>query len=232
MKITEKELTQELLKECFSYHEEGYLVWKTRPSYHFNNSGNAARFNTQLSGKIVGYFNKRTDSKKKGFGYWRAGITFKGLGYDEVGHFKLHRLIFAFHYGYFPEVVDHKDRNTNNNKISNLRPSTVGDNSKNLDNAVNNSTGYKGVTLTNRKKKPYKAAITCNWYCFGLGSYSTIEEAAYAYNVAAKELFKEYSCLNDVNFKPESIFFREYLPSIKEGTFDYNKLTKRVCGRK
>lgn len=38
-------------------------------------------------------------------------------------HYLLHRLIFMYHHGYFPEEVDHIDRDRSNNHIENLRES-------------------------------------------------------------------------------------------------------------
>lgn len=49
-------------------------------------------------------------------GYWRVYINGKG--------YYLHRLIWMYHYGYFPNEIDHIDRNKSNNTIENLRAVT------------------------------------------------------------------------------------------------------------
>ncbi len=228
--LKEEDLTLELIKVCFDYNKDGFLVWKERPLHHFSSEGNCKRFNTPNAGKIAGYFNKRTDSKKEGFGYWRTAITLNG----ERGHFKLHRLIWFWHHGYFPEVVDHKDTDTNNNRIENLRCATVKTNSRNLSKSSSNVTGFKGVSDTSadvRRKIPYKAGIGFNRVYFSIGSYSTAEKAAEVYDYVAKLLFGEYANLNGVVYEDKDItmkgkFLTQTLPQLLDGTFDFSTRVK------
>ncbi len=229
-KLREKDLDMEFLKECFNYHSGGYFTWKERPLHHFSTDKVQRGFNTRFSGEIAGYFNKRTDSQQEGFGYWRVGISREGA----LGHFKLHRLIWFWNYGYFPEVVDHIDNDTQNNNISNLRECTGKDNSRNLKLSVNNTTGYKGVSITNdpkRRNKPFRASIEYNGYVFGLGGFSCEHVAALAYNKAAELFFKDFSKLNDVpdgyEFYPKGIFFTKYYYEIKDNSFDWSTRKKR-----
>lgn len=88
--LREHHLSKELLRELFDYHEDGYLIWKERPLSHFNNASDANRFNTPNQGNVVGYFNKRTDSKREGFGYWKTAISMKGKGFKR-GNFRVKR---------------------------------------------------------------------------------------------------------------------------------------------
>lgn len=192
--LKESELTQELLKECFDYHEDGYLIWKERPLKHFKDVGNQKRFNTPFAGKVAGYYNKRTDSKRDDFGYYKVRITLE----KSQGMFKLHRLIFLWHNGYLPEVLDHKDGNTMNNRIDNLRESTVQQNSCNLKLNVNNTSGYKGV-VKDRCCGKWRASIKSEDNFYYLGAYTSKEEAAYAYNLAASVLHKEFAYLNKID---------------------------------
>lgn len=225
-KLTENVLSKELLVEMFDYHEDGYLTWKSRPLSHFENSGNMKRFNTPNSGNIVGYFNKRTDSKREGFGYWRVGISLKGLGFS-IGHFKLHRIIYALHHGVFPEIVDHIDGDTNNNRISNLRPATNEQNGWNSFSNINSVTGFKGVSYVNAKNrvKKFKAGIERGGHTFFLGLYHTAEEAACAYNIAVPHIHKDFYKLNEVemldHYEFKGKFFKETLPSIINGSYDW-----------
>lgn len=230
-KLEEKDLTQELLTQLFDYKDDGYLVWKLRPPEHFKALSYYRCFKTESYGKVAGYYNKRIDSKREDFGYWRVGIT---LGHT-VSHFKLHRLIFLLHKGYLPIVVDHKDGDQTNNKIENLREGTHKNNSYNLRTPVNNTTGYKGVTKSSCPKRariPYKASIEFDGYCFGLGSYANKDEAACAYNLAAKLLFKDFARLNETPFEVTSFvrrgkFFLKDYPEIENDTFDWSSKTKR-----
>ena len=47
-------------------------------------------------------------------------------------------------------------------------------------------------------RKPWKAKITACGKAIYLGYFTTQEEAATAYNRAAKELFGEHACLNKI----------------------------------
>lgn len=208
--FNEDTLTKELLRDIFDYHEDGYLLWKKRPPEHFADLKKYRVFNTMNCGKIAGYYNKRTDSKRDDFGYWRVGIT---LG-TKLKHFKLHRLIFKWHYGYLPDVVDHKDANQRNNKIDNLREGNVQKNSCNLRKNINNTSGYKGVTKSTNPKRKHKlfiANIVSEGKRYYLGSYETAEDAAYAYDCAAKVLHKDFCYTNNVkktsNFSFNAKFF-------------------------
>lgn len=230
-KLKEDDLTLEFIKECFTYHEDGYLIWKTRPVHHFKEEVDSRRFNTAKAGKVAGYFNKRSDSKQEGFGYWRLGITWG----DSFSNFKIHRIIWFLHKGFFPKLVDHKDTDTNNNRISNLRDSDVKGNSHNTKTPVNNNTGYKGVsrhTAHNRQNKPFRSCIEFDGYTFGLGNYVTAEDAACAYNIAAKLLFKTFANINeDVTcesiFTSNSKFFTQTYFEIEQGIFDWDSKSQR-----
>ncbi|CAM0068555.1 HNH endonuclease [Vibrio phage K406] len=229
-RLKEDDLTQEILQQCFKY-KNGNLYWKERPANHFKNLSDYRAFLTNQEGKVAGYYNKRTDSKRKDFGYWRVGIT---LG-DAQAPFKLHRLIFLLEKGYLPKVVDHKDGDQNNNNIENLREGDHKKNSYNLRTPVNNTSGYKGVSKSKdpkRRNKPYKASIEWDGYVFGLGAYTSAEEAAVAYNIAAKLLFKDFSKLNVTPFKEEDFqwkgkFFTKDYSQILEGTFDWDSKSQR-----
>ena len=225
-RLKEEHLSVDLLKELFEYHEDGYLVWKHRPSSHFVEVADTNRFNTSNSGNRVGYFNKRTDSKKVGFGYWKAVISLNGKGLSK-GYFKVHRLIYAIHHGYFPPIVDHKDGDTNNNCISNLREVTSQQNGWNSEKPVSNVTGYKGVSYSNAKNrvKRYRASLSRGHHNFFLGFYHTAEEAAYAFNIAVVYINPHYCRLNELpenqSFTLSGKFFNEVLPKIKDGSFDW-----------
>lgn len=221
--LKEDRLDLKFIKECFEYHEDGYLVWKIRPERHFETTASMKTFNTQKAGKQVGSFHKRTDRDKDGFGYWTTNIT----RYGELGHFKLHRLIFFFHKGYFPEVVDHIDNDTQNNKIENLREAKERNNRFNMHKPKHNSSGFKGVT-TNRTRGNYRAEIRCRGSWFSLGAFNDPEKAACVYNYVAEILFGEFCLLNKVSYdksvwedfiNKNSKFYKTTLPKLKEGTY-------------
>jgi len=65
----------------------------------------------------------------------------------------VHRLIFLFHHGYLPPVLDHIDGDQLNNKIENLREVTRSQNNMNSKVSRRSKTGYKGITWVEKDKK-------------------------------------------------------------------------------
>ncbi len=59
--------------------------------------------------------------------------------------YPVHRLVFLYHHGYLPKVVDHADNNRANNKIENLRETTQQMNCLNRVTHKNNKSGCKNV---------------------------------------------------------------------------------------
>lgn len=126
----------------------------------------------------------------------------------------LHRLIMGLLDAPSSIYVDHKDHNGLNNYRTNLR---VTDNKGNSHNArkrlsAKNTSTYKGVSFDPKNKtNPWRAHITLSedrrietdkkWHSRPryLGCYRTQEEAAWAYNQAAIELFGPYAHLNDLS---------------------------------
>lgn len=60
---------------------------------------------------------------------------------------RLHRMIFLYHHGYLPEIVDHIDGNTLNNKIENLRGADYQTNQFNRKKPKNKSNPCKNVNM-------------------------------------------------------------------------------------
>lgn len=57
-----------------------------------------------------------------------------------------HRIVYFLHYGYCPNILDHRDTCRTNNKINNLREATLSQNQHNRKLNKNNSTGIKGLS--------------------------------------------------------------------------------------
>lgn len=94
--------------------------------------------------------------------------------------------------------VDHCDGNKLNNALSNLRWCTNVENSRNTLKRYGTSSHYKGVSYDKRTKK-WRARIVVDGSEIFLGRHSTQEEAANAYNEAAKKFHKEFANLNIIN---------------------------------
>lgn len=106
----------------------------------------------------------------------------------------IHRLVWLWHHGWLPEVVDHIDRDKGNNRIENLRAATHTENKYNTDRKSHNTTGAKGVVFhKNCPRKPYQAKIVRNGRTHSLGYYPTVALAAAAYAKGAEEIAGEFA---------------------------------------
>lgn len=106
----------------------------------------------------------------------------------------LHVEILKRAFGYTGQP-DHKDRNPLNNQRTNLRPSTQSQNRMNSGLMSNSTTGYKGVDFKKDKYR-YRARIGLEGKVFFLGYFVSSEEAAKAYDRAARRYHGEFACLN------------------------------------
>lgn len=89
-------------------------------------------------------------------------------------------------------VIDHINHNGLDNRKSNLRICTSGQNTCNCLTSKNNKSGHKGVYWSKERKK-WCAQISINNKTKGLGRYDTIEEAIEAREKAAKEYYGEFA---------------------------------------
>lgn len=87
-------------------------------------------------------------------------------------------------------LVDHRDRNTTNNKFYNLREANRQQNTWNQGTRVTNLLGIKGVQQRGSK---FRAYITVNYKTLHLGTYESIEEAINARQNAEQEYFGEFA---------------------------------------
>ena len=91
--------------------------------------------------------------------------------------------------------VDHIDGNTFNNKKDNLRFVTVHQNSQNRKARSDGSSGFKGVSWKANQNK-WVVRIQTDGKRIHIGYFTEKEEAARAYDEAAKLYFGEYARLN------------------------------------
>lgn len=95
------------------------------------------------------------------------------------------------------EDVDHIDGNSLNNRRANLRVATRSQNMANSELQPNNTSGFKGV-YWNDVTRRWTAHIMVNRQRHFLGYYDLPEDAAIAYNHAAKAEFGEFAVFNDI----------------------------------
>jgi len=108
--------------------------------------------------------------------------------------YRIHHLIWVYHHGYKVPLIDHINRNPSDNRIENLRPCTRG---QNQGNSTARKGKYKGVTFCKQTQR-WRAQISIKHKGIHLGRYDNPEDAASAYNTAAKEYFGEFAYLNEI----------------------------------
>jgi hypothetical protein len=138
-------ITQEFLKTHFDY-KDGYLYWK-------NN-----RKSNKVKDKKAGCLNIN--------GYYNLTINYKS--------YKMHRLIFMWHFGFLPNEIDHIDGNPLNNQIENLRAASRSQNQQNKKIQKNNTSGFKGVY---KHKDKWRVRLMINKKSKSFGLYDDIELA-------------------------------------------------------
>jgi hypothetical protein len=117
-------ITQERLKELFEYEEA---------------TGRLRRLKTIGAKKSGSYATSKTKQ-----GYLQAQID--GRTYT------VHRLVYLYHFGEFPIMIDHINRDKVDNRLTNLRVATFSQNACNTKKRKDNTSGTKGVTYCNTRK--------------------------------------------------------------------------------
>jgi len=134
--------------------------------------------------------------------HW-TGYTSPGSRTYYAGHWKrlpngkylvipMHRLIMDA-----PEnrLVDHRNGDGLDNRRSNLRLATSGQNNTNTRNRSDNTSGYRGVTW-DATRQLWSARLSEAGKTINLGRYPTAEAAARAYDIGAIKLYGDFARLN------------------------------------
>jgi len=120
---------------------------------------------------------------------WNGYRRVKFLGKSYAAH----RLAWFLFYGCWPKfTIDHINGDSLDNRLVNLRDCTHKENHGNRKKEINVS-GFKGVSPIGNK---WQARICHNYNRIYLGLFPTVEEAAFVYDLKAKELFGEYARTN------------------------------------
>lgn len=96
------------------------------------------------------------------------------------------------------EECDHINGNPLDNRRDNLRACSHSQNLKNQNRRSTNTSGYTGVSYFgyDSRSRKWNANIKVNYKSINLGYYATAEEAARAYDKAAREYFGKFARLN------------------------------------
>lgn len=129
----------------------------------------------------------------------RAG-SIGAHGYRNItvnqGRYRASRLAWLYVHGAWPSgLIDHIDRDRQNDRIANLREATRSQNNGNAARRSDNTSGYKGVGFHAASGLWY-AKIGVRGRVISLGYHRAKEAAARAYDRAAREHFGEFASLN------------------------------------
>lgn len=134
------------------------------------------------------------------YGYaYRTGRRLDGILWRK--NILLHRQLLGLTNSSGEVEVDHLNHNKLDNRRSNLRICTHAQNAFNRRLGTASSSGFKGVSFRKGsyfENKPWRATITVNYKQVSLGHFKTKEEAALAYNEAAKHYFGGFAMVNTV----------------------------------
>ena len=108
-----------------------------------------------------------------------------------------YQIIFLWHNGYIPKLIDHADRDTLNDKIENLREATPSQNNRNTTSRKNASSKYLGVQK-NEKHNSWRVFVKRHDAPPYIGSFKTEEEAALVFNKFAVKYYGEFANLNTI----------------------------------
>lgn len=106
-----------------------------------------------------------------------------------------HRLAFLYMVGKIPKEVDHINLVKHDNRWSNLRPVTRGQNNMNRGPQINNKSGFRGVYYQKDHKKyvaRLSGRINGERTTKFLGYFDTPQQAYEAYKKETKERYGEY----------------------------------------
>lgn len=101
-----------------------------------------------------------------------------------------HRMAWLYVYGFLPEGIDHRNTNTSDNRISNLR---VADKSQNGANMPARNPGRLKGAYFNKAARRWQSQIMHNYKQYYLGLYDSEKEAHKAYVEAAINIYGEFA---------------------------------------
>jgi hypothetical protein len=155
-------ITQEILKNHFEY-KDGNLIWLKPTSFRKKIKSVAGTSNKKCV--VIGLFGK---------------------------NYMAHRLIYIYHYGFTPKIIDHIDGNPFNNKIENLREVNNTQNSQNSKLSKSNKLGYKNVSYKKDINK-YRVRLVINGKETNFGNFADLELADLVAQEARDKYFGKFA---------------------------------------
>lgn len=138
----------------------------------------------------TGQFIRRSNGERAGClhrssGYWVVKIKSRAV--------LAHRLAWLWVYGEWPDqLIDHRFRDKTDNRISELRKATNGQNVANS--KARAKSGFKGVYAAPRMPGKWQAQINdLSGKTINIGTFATMEEASLAYQEAARARYGDFA---------------------------------------
>lgn len=173
------------LKECVEYDANtGLFTWKERPVSHFKHGKYGSQSVCDAWNKA--YSGRPAFQNSDNRGYLSGAILGK--------HYSAHRSAFAIGNGGWPMwTVDHINGNRIDNRLCNLREATP---AQQIMNSAKGNKAVRGVAMHKRANGGIKFSASIRVH---LGYFATEEEAAAAYEKAAKDVHdREFYLQNGV----------------------------------
>jgi hypothetical protein len=98
------------------------------------------------------------------------------------------------------EICDHKNRDTLDYRLENLRTTNDSKNHANSKMHKNNTSGFRGVSW-HKRDQVWQAYIKQDFKILCLGYHKNVEDAARAYDEKAREVYGEFAQLNFPDMK-------------------------------
>jgi hypothetical protein len=134
-------------------------------------------------------FRKR-DGKEMGI-YSQKHHRYARIVIDGKDH-KLHRIIFLYHKGYLPNIIDHINGDRYDNRIENLREANTYQNRQNSRIYSTSKSGIKNVYWVSNCQK-WRVAISINGKRKDFGMYLDLEEAKQIATSMRDKYFKDFA---------------------------------------
>jgi len=103
-----------------------------------------------------------------------------------------HHIVWKMTFGEDPPILDHRDGDGSNNKLSNLREATVTENQWNHRRSRTNTSGTSGVSW-HKGEQRWHARIGDKFKRIHLGSFDTLEEAVEARRQAEVKMWGQFA---------------------------------------
>ena len=153
---------EQLIRECLRY-EGGHLYWRV------NRRGGVKAGDVAGNTRLNGYIETRVGGNV----------------------FLVHRIVFFLHYGYWPEYIDHINRDRADNRVENLRECTVGQNQYNSAKRPNTKFGRNIDWNSNQNK--YVVRIQVKGRRLLCGYFDDLELAELVASEAREKYHGEYA---------------------------------------